>query len=817
MMELGKFQKLKTYDLVVLDPAPKKVPVSRLESTRAAINKALKKGGDLTVDRLAGRYVVCRVEKPVSQTLPVDDEVYTITVTLRSIDKLDPASVIQFDLDGKPDQFRLTREFLAADGPNPLMSLEADEDNLDELAITNPLTLLKLCSWEWLPAHGAPGKLPVRDRLDLGTQEGITKEAMRAMVEYRAWITQRVFEQVAESAVEYARCKRTQYALEQGLSPEQAATFAAQALPCGGDIPGSTELSSDIDINTFGDGTEFAVQNFNALFRHMFDGNEPGIVFDVNMYGKDFLPKFTPKEAWTRKRLAGDAGVEPVRQIRPVFDHNFSTSEMEKRDALRQLMHGFVKLRRYMVDFVDDGLGGPPRHMGDRSAEESWNAFCDYFRNNPARGQDHPVLTLLTEARNQHLIWNDLVHRLASARNTAKEIHVGNAGAVTGDAALGYLRSERDILGVDRKRLMATQNSLYEHALRTHVESARLRLSLLQFKKSNPILNRAGLDDAIDEAFLQLRSEISSSLYFANEAYVSAGGVMQVVGGKQQKSRKVGTDYGQKQSFHNIAYTAHELMQSAVDQLADIHKEAHRHFHAVHGDLGGTLLSTGKYIHRLFNALKHLYTLMSRVRIEHAGAPGVRLPFTQTFPDRVVPNPGVWKRMRRFGYGLEGLKKAPADWPSDVARQAFVARWQDREKAKGTGLLFLLAVKFGLTQDQLRTCLDAHRGTPARTRKQDLVIWLINELGISVTIVRGDDAGSPLMLRAADDDHIEENYYRFFGTLVQCAIEDYYEYCAIGEDDLKKSLSRKRPPYYWEGPADAEAAYEDDWSELEDE
>jgi hypothetical protein len=809
MMDLEKFQKLRTYDLVLLTlrlpdgPQPKRaVWANRLDALRTAIGGALNPNGPFPVTELQDHHVVCRVEKPVAQTQP-PDEVYAITATLRSIDALPPDRVITFDLDGKPVPFQITREFLSPDYRDPRESLIWNPGNKDERAITDPFGFIgQDCDWQWLPTHG-DHPISVRDRLGRGTAEGINNDPMRALLEYRAWVTQRLLEQVGQAAAVYAASRRTQYALSKRVDAERAALFASRITAFGGDIPGSTELTSDIDINTFGDGTEFAVKNFNALFRSLFAGNEPGIVFDVNIYGKDFLPRFEPKEAWKRKKAGNPPQVEPEVQIRPIFDHDFTSHETEKRDALRQLAHGFIKLRRYMVD-----TGTP---LDEGSPESSWNAFCGYYRDKPAPGQTHRVMPLLTVARNQHLVRNHLVYTVATAR----------AGALVADAfshllvydnalEARYADSERLLRAIDRTTLMAAQNALYEHALAHHVEDARLELSMLQFRRSEisgPA--PASLVHLLDRAYLRLRQDISSSLYFANEAYATAGGVLQVVGGKQQKSRKVGVDYGKKQSFHNIAYTAHELMQSAVDQLADIHKEAHRHFAEDPTDLGGTMLATGKYIHRLFNALKHLYALMQRITVTDAD--GIRHDFKAAFPRPLVDDDDTWMTIRRFGYGLEGLKKAPR-WPSAADCDAFVGDWNRRMQTKDVNVPFLLAVKFGLDQNQLPACVQSATQANPRNPKAAAVEWLVDNLPIRINVTIGGEtfAIKPSTMRPARAALVQRNYYRYFNAFVQRAIDDYYDYLNVAEDDLKRSFNRQRPPYFWAGRPDVPRSF-DNW------
>jgi hypothetical protein len=826
-MELKDFQSLKVFDLVLLvDGAEVK---HLLRSAVTTPETALPEGVD----------IVCRVEKTVAQAItcacghdpkahrtaptvrcgmnPCDcieirgSSAYHVGLTLRSITFAGPPIALHNGRirheDGKPIEFFLNPTRILS--RYPAGETEADratsslrtryhrpDSALDRMAIQFPKQFIKTyCRWEWLPA---PSHTAVRDRIArapaLPTGEQITDDAMRSLLEYRAWITQRLREEVATAAFEYSRAKRLEYALSrQHQSPEVAARFEAGTKPLGGDIPGSTELTSDIDINTFGDGTEFAVRQFNARFRELFEGCEAGIVFDVNLYGKDFLPNFGKPEFWRRDRGADEVVAAPL-YIRPEFDHEFTGPKSELDDAGFQLRYGLAKLRRYMVDQVGEDVDV-------RRVENSWNLFCAYFRRDGASPLAIRFGDELVTARNQHLLWNNIVYTSwiePASRQIAHCLGLAENPEVSmireeEHAALTHERQMAEFIGADRpdhnrKGLMKAQNLLYEHFLEKQVEPSRMKFNYAKFAGGAPVER--------DALYLELRKNIGVSLYFANEAYVTCGGVLQVVGGKQQKSRKVGADYGLKQSFHNIAYTVHELMQSAVDQLADIHKEGHRHFHHLPPDRGGTLIATGKYIHRLLNAIKHMYWIFECF-------PRTVLPFTffhKAAPAAVIgadtastadPRPEAiawWNILCDFGFGLEGLKKATFGDPQMVelrglAREgasveAFNRRVGELAQLKGVGTGYLLTSKFHLVkQPAMRVALET-----------------ANKNALALFLAQGLCVGRGLFEIQLNSD---PNFFLFFQRLVQFALEDYFLYCSLSSMQLRSVLKPNGPPFYW--------------------
>ncbi len=199
---------------------------------------------------------------------------------------------------------------------------------------------------------------------------------------------------------------------------------------------------------------------------------------------------------------------------------------------------------------------------------------------------------------------------------------------------------------------MAAQNRIYEAKLK-RVEQARNKFNLLKFQLDNEM---NGVDtDKVEKAFVALRTEMADSLAFANEAYMTAGGVIGVVGNKQQLTRMFGKgDEGGVRAAkkNSVALTADEYFQMLNEQVGDVFKEATRHFEETN-DLPDTAIAAGKYIHRAYNATKHLYRLVNQ---------------ELTAMGQANKEPKYTEAQRTAAADLEGLKKGQKRAAPDPGR-----------------------------------------------------------------------------------------------------------------------------------------------------
>ena len=325
-MNEKEFLDLKKWDLVVLDLS---------ESNLDGIVKGLLKDEtDLRKDDLT----ICRVLKFVDPYPETDKKTYTdfpasidseIEVELRSVvdlwmKKKDFKDKKQLK-EGVPNEFNVTRENLLRKATPYDVFYSVDPKQITKFdleAIKQPAQFIATkCFYRWLPSHGDDqSRTSVRDRYMKWEKkpddpEGISKDGgMRALLEYRSWITERILEIVKTQTLIYVRNARYEEAKKAfELDNAQIEAYIKNTTPLFWEAPGSTTPTSDIDVSLKGDGTEYAVQMFNMIFRSLHNDVESGIVFDVNVYGPGFVPKKVEQE-----RIGGTAEL-----IRPMLDHEF--------------------------------------------------------------------------------------------------------------------------------------------------------------------------------------------------------------------------------------------------------------------------------------------------------------------------------------------------------------------------------------------------------------------------------------------------------------------------------------------------------------
>ena len=145
---------------------------------------------------------------------------------------------------------------------------------------------------------------------------------------------------------------------------------------------------------------------------------------------------------------------------------------------------------------------------------------------------------------------------------------------------------------------MAASNRIYEEklgqmgALRTKVQTQiALRQSWIDSGKRE---DAEALDAAIDGNLAILRDLISECSMFANEAYLTDGGINHVVVGLQSKVE--------------ITQTKTESMDAFNENVADSLKEIARHA----GSVGEAAYKAGKYLWRMADAAKNLWARGTR-------------------------------------------------------------------------------------------------------------------------------------------------------------------------------------------------------------
>ncbi len=487
---------------------------------------------------------------------------------------------------------------------------------------------------------------------------------MKVLLDYRSWYVKCLLEgEGVKNTVKNSTLGERKTALQYcGIVDDDISDKFLKAIKApGNDAPGSTEPTSDIDLNTFNQGTECLVMVFNSNFAIGWENHEAGIVFDVNVYAKDFKPDTSNIKG--KRRLPST--VLPL-FILPIRDHVFIERSIEYIDADKQLRAGLLKLRRYMAERT---LIDAEDNLQWLTSAPEWTDFKKLLKESGLEKMEGTLYSVDQEfKKNQSLLGWTINQAAGSKKDTLRNMIAQflKDNSIP-ESALPALDSKKV---ADRNKLMAAENRIYEVKLQK-VAAERAVFELTKFA------DKTNLTIGADSAYLNMRSSLSDALYFANEAYVTSGAVTQVVSGKQTLGAGVKSDRKDAEDKANIAYGAHELAHSIVDQLADIYKETKRHYlhhpeqageseNTRRERLGDSILAAAKYIHRLFNAIKHLYLIIGivdtheRLKLEspHDISPhDIWTGAFERYPENDFENLTQFVVLMRLGFGLESLKK----------------------------------------------------------------------------------------------------------------------------------------------------------------
>lgn len=142
---------------------------------------------------------------------------------------------------------------------------------------------------------------------------------------------------------------------------------------------------------------------------------------------------------------------------------------------------------------------------------------------------------------------------------------------------------------------MAKENRAYETLLK---EAAQKRI-LFEQKKNDKSLSENQLEYEKDRAYLDWKIAKTRSTLLANEAYCTAGAIVHVVSNKQVLAGQF-KPADSREHYKKMQLTAHEYYHSFNEQIAFT-------FHKIDETKDyKELIKVGKYMHRAYNALKHL-------------------------------------------------------------------------------------------------------------------------------------------------------------------------------------------------------------------
>lgn len=322
---------------------------------------------------------------------------------------------------------------------------------------------------------------------------------------------------------------------------------------------GSTSLTSDIDVNLKGSQTEVAVAQFNQMFR--LDGwdHEAGVVYDVNVYAKDFM--FSPKGFGAEGPSGAVTLVKKEGERTKTQQGGVSTPEAYADDQRDQQAWALVKARIHMP----------------------WAQWQSYLT---ATNVPEKVAALASQRYDKYMLeLKGQMQKTAKAKAPADKCKDLGPGTARIEAtAEGILGDDSSALGVESLK-MESSNRVYEDKLRA-IKKQRATL-----KAAIDTANAAPADVArekrVEDLLTQLRSVVSEAALWSNEAYVTDAAVNHAVVGLQIGS--------------TISQTVDELMIAVTENMADALKESRRHdSHAWEA-----AAKSGKYVWRMTDAAKN--------------------------------------------------------------------------------------------------------------------------------------------------------------------------------------------------------------------
>ncbi len=383
---------------------------------------------------------------------------------------------------------------------------------------------------------------------------------MNRLLLYRARITGNLLGKAKEPVRKWEEKKRQEFIYERyGRDKKLYETWMKKEpiQPIKGDVPGSINPTSDIDVNLSGDGTEYAVQWLNSAFKDEYGhGREPGVVYDVNFYAQDFVPKKVFE--WKENHQLDKKGNEKYYKRDDWRTHKIEDEDTKLKDEQEQEIASLLMMRVNMNDldwahYLDQRKQVTPYDSKDKIVEEVNKRFTK--RNELINNNEDRDLTL------------------------------------TGDLAK-----------------MAPENRAYEKELVGKVALHRLRFKYANWKSSESP-NDNHLKWKTDRTYKDLKAAKSRALTYANEAYYTQGAVIGVVVNKQMLDNMYENDRSTK--YLKLKLTPAEYYHGFTEQIG----------FAFHGldksEDFNDLVRVGKYMHRAYNLFKHFCEVTGQDRDQY--------------------------------------------------------------------------------------------------------------------------------------------------------------------------------------------------------
>ncbi len=361
---------------------------------------------------------------------------------------------------------------------------------------------------------------------------------------------------------------------QKATKPELAATLKKESAPPGpgGAQPqhvefkgsvGADTVTSDVDVSTGGVNTEIAVRVYNEQFRALMKtAFDPGTVFDLNVYSKDFI--FKPDI------VKGEEGQNA--KITPGVEHPDAEPSAEETKAQdeEQDIFALVHIARYMPN------------------KGEWDAYAAKV----IEGISNP-----TEKKRQRGLMIKAWDR----------VDVFNTKIAF---AMDQLKSEVD-KGIEKLGESSWKGDEQEHfdegALKMRAANKIYEAELIKVKEIRAQIEACGPTEQEKKGRLaaELTTAISAAQLFANEVYGSRGGTVHAVIAVQT-ARKKAVEFGKNVDVIMPPALWHETFN---DNLGDVLKDYAHYGHASGehaADFGYAAFKMGKYADRMVDAVPHL-------------------------------------------------------------------------------------------------------------------------------------------------------------------------------------------------------------------
>lgn len=372
---------------------------------------------------------------------------------------------------------------------------------------------------------------------------------------------------------------------ETGLKPEEQVAYKGSV--------GADTVTSDVDVSTGGKNSELAVKVYNEQFRDVVGLEvDPGTVFDLNVYAKDFIHGLTTSKqdnVTTVVPTGENADVDP------------GAENVAARDE-EQDVWALVHVARYLPEEAD----------WNSYVAKSLEGIVDSSRNERQK-------RLFAKARSRAKGFEDsLQSMMDELRDT-----VDTSLATLGKSAWNEHDNEQFTENAVRMR---AANRLYEEKL-LQVKELRVQIQAIKDEETAVGALIAKTDEPEDAKQLarvkqaelltrkkklvsEVAGAVSAAQLYANEVYGSGGATVHAVFGVQTK-RKMQKELRETDPAArvDVVMSPAQWQQAFTDNLGDVMKD-YEHFASAHGaqepDYWYAAFKMGKYVDRMVDAVPNL-------------------------------------------------------------------------------------------------------------------------------------------------------------------------------------------------------------------